>query len=261
MSQETTASTTAELEEELTKLEEPDLIFEAQMKQALKLSRREAREWQAVKRRRRVARPVLSLDDPEDSEDAEELAAAIKASVDEQAAAAAEQQAQVARDGTSAERRKNRHSQPSSNSVVVELSDSESEKGAVSAARASRQLSEAAAGAGMVSRSEVSCGAAVLNTEQQAALNMLLVAAQTTKVVGPAGTGKTRVAEAFFEAVAQRDERAELLWIAPYNSQVDSTKERARCRPQLWGALQNGKRIKTAARVFMFPMVGQARRT
>ena len=89
MSQETTASTTAELEEELTKLEEPDLIFEAQMKQALKLSRREAREWQAVKRRRRVARPVLSLDDPEDSEDAEELAAAIKASVDEQAAAAA----------------------------------------------------------------------------------------------------------------------------------------------------------------------------
>jgi len=113
----------------------------------------------------------------------------------------------------------------------------------------------------MVSRSEVSCGAAVLNTEQQAVLNMLLVAAQTTKVVGPAGTGKTRVAEAFFEAVAQRDERAELLWIAPYNSQVDSTKERARCRPQLWGALQNGKRIKTAARVFMFPMVGQARRT
>ena len=139
MSQETTASTTAELEEELTKLEEPDLIFEAQMKQALKLSRREAEEWQAVKRRRRVARPVLSLDDPEDSEDAEELAAAIKASVDEQA--------QVARDVTSAERRKNRHSQPSSNSVVVELSDSESEKGAVSAARASRQLSEAAAGA------------------------------------------------------------------------------------------------------------------
>ena len=216
------------------------------MKQALKLSRREAREWQAVKRRRRVARPVLSLDDPEDSEDAEELAAAIKASVDEQAAAAAEQQAQVARDGTSAERRNNRRSQPSSNSVVVELSDSESEKGAVSAARASRQLSEAAAGAGMVSRSEVSCGAAVLDTEQQAALNMLLVAAQTTKVVGPAGTGKTRVAEAFFEAVAQRDERAELLWIAKKTLlQWIDLIERSPKMP-LAVALLNGKMVSDA---------------
>ena len=43
----------------------------------------------------------------------------------------------------------------------------------------------------------------------------------------------------------QRDKQAELLWIAPYNSQVDSAKERARGRPQLWRALQNGKRIKT----------------
>ena len=119
--------------------------------------------------------------------------------------------------------------------------------------RASRQLHEAAAGArGSAEQSTM------LNGEQQEALHCLLVAGLTTKVVGGAGTGKTRVAEAFFEAVQQRDQqRAELLWIAPYNSQVDSAKERFRAMPQLWEALKYGKRIKTVASVFMFPMGGK----
>ena len=40
-----------------------------------------------------------------------------------------------------------------------------------------------------------------LNAEQQAALQVLLVAALTTKVVGPAGSGKTRLAEALLAAL------------------------------------------------------------
>eukprot|EP00966_Prymnesium_polylepis_P204943 4748037-Prymnesium_polylepis.1 len=91
---------------------------------------------------------------------------------------------------------------------VIELSSGE-EEGAIAPATVRRK---AAAGAGRASSSEASSEPIELNEEQRAALKLLLVVALTTKVVGPAGTGKTRVAEAFVEEVARRDEGAELLW-------------------------------------------------
>ena len=73
-----------------------------------------------------------------------------------------------------------------------------------------------------------------LNAEQQMALQSLLVAAMTTKVVGPAGTGKTRVAEEWVERLYEADSAVEVLWIAPYNSHVDGAKGRAQVSPALW---------------------------
>jgi hypothetical protein len=104
-SQETTASMTAELQEEQAMLDEPDALFETLMKQAMKLSRHEAEEWQTVKRRRKSTSPLLSLSDSENAEEEEELRAAKEAPLAE-AASAAEQQAQAAQEDTPAERKK-----------------------------------------------------------------------------------------------------------------------------------------------------------
>jgi hypothetical protein len=46
MSQDTTASTHEQMEEQLEQLEQPDAISEAELKQALKESKREAHGWQ-----------------------------------------------------------------------------------------------------------------------------------------------------------------------------------------------------------------------
>ena len=80
----------AELEEEQAMLDESDPVFEAQMKEAMKLSRREAEAWQTVKRRRKLAQPPLCLNDSEDSEEEQLMQVAVRASLVEAAAAAAQ---------------------------------------------------------------------------------------------------------------------------------------------------------------------------
>jgi len=93
-----------------------------------------------------------------------------------------------------------------------------------------------------------------MNAKQNEALHMLVDEGRTVKVVGPAGSGETVVAEAFIEAEHERDAGVVCVWLAPYNSQVDSAKERARARPRLWRALRYGRNMRTAASVFKFPL-------
>jgi len=82
--------------------------------------------------------------------------------------------------------RKARRGQPTAGSTVVELLSSDEETAPLQHGREARLLADAASGGGT---------AAQLNAEQLMAIQSLLVAAATTKVVGPAGTGKTLVAE------------------------------------------------------------------
>ena len=63
-----------------------------------------------------------------------------------------------------------------------------------------------------------------------------------------AGSGKTAVEEAWAsEVVRVEGDAAELLWLAPYNSQVDSLKARVGPKAHLWRALKSGRRLMTVA--------------
>ena len=158
-------------------------------------------------------------------------------------------------------RLKKRGAPPGQHSTVISLNSSDEDSTpSAKQMKLGRQLQDAAAGAGL---QDAPAGTGVasgnvtgkqLNAEQKAALHLLLVMALTTKVVGPAGTGKTLVAEEIMEQALERNTTVELLWIAPYSSQVDSAKERLSVKPRLWRALEHGQRVKTAASVFRLPL-------
>jgi hypothetical protein len=81
-------------------------------------------------------------------------------------------------------------------------------------------------------------------------------AGNCVKVIGPAGSGKTTVQVAVANEALTWNNETVILWIAPYNSQVDSLKSKLRKWPHLWEALKRGKHVRTAASVFGFPKGG-----
>ena len=62
----------------MEQLEQPDAIFEAELKQALKESKREAHSWQTVERKRKHSQRILLLSDLEDIEEEKELQTALR---------------------------------------------------------------------------------------------------------------------------------------------------------------------------------------
>ena len=94
-----------------------------------------------------------------------------------------------------------------------------------------------------------------LNARQELALRTGC-GRENLKVIGPAGSGKTTVQVALAEKAIAWGDGTHLLWIAPYNSQVDSLKEKVSKRPGLWEALRRGERVRTAASVFGLPKNG-----
>lgn len=104
------------------------------------------------------------------------------------------------------------------------------------------------------------CGVAgadenLLNTAQARVMTEAR-AGNCVKVIGPAGSGKTTVQVAVANEALTWNNETVILWIAPYNSQVDSLKSKLRKWPHLWEALKRGKHVRTAASVFGFPKGG-----
>ena len=76
-------------------------------------------------------------------------------------------------------------------------------------------------------------------------------------MIGPAGSGKTSTQVWAAEAKIREGGNVKLMWIAPYNSQVDALKAKLRGLAHLWIALRRGRSVRTAASVFGFPKWGK----
>ena len=89
MSQDTTASTHEQMEEQLEQLEQPDAIFEAELKQALKESKPRGTRGKRLSANGNIhtSQRILLLRDLEGIEEKKELQTALRRPLDEVAAA------------------------------------------------------------------------------------------------------------------------------------------------------------------------------